>query len=210
MHALTARGQGTKLRIIRAAADLFHKQGIRATTPDEIIEASGTGKGQFYHYFKNKDGLIHEVLLWHIDAIKSGTAIINYDITSWADLDTWFRAHVKLQKTFGMTRGCPFGTAANEVTEKDQLLRRDLDAIFELIKDRLCRFFSAEQAAHRLEADAKAERLADFCIATLQGAMLIGKVRRDSRVVDSSIDEALKHLKSYATDLSAVPSSALS
>jgi AcrR family transcriptional regulator len=56
------RGAETRLRIIRAAADLFHKQGARATSPDEIIEASRTGKGQFYHYFKSKEGLIHEVL----------------------------------------------------------------------------------------------------------------------------------------------------
>jgi len=33
--------------MIRAAADLFHKQGVRATSPDQIIEASATGKGQF-------------------------------------------------------------------------------------------------------------------------------------------------------------------
>jgi AcrR family transcriptional regulator len=40
-----------------AAADLFHKQGVHATSPDEVIEASNTGKGQFYHYFKSKEGL---------------------------------------------------------------------------------------------------------------------------------------------------------
>jgi AcrR family transcriptional regulator len=51
---MSMKGDETKLRILHAAADLFHKQGIRATSPDEIIEASRTGKGQFYHYFKNK------------------------------------------------------------------------------------------------------------------------------------------------------------
>ena len=35
-----------KLRIIRVAADLFHKQGARATSPDEIIEASGKGRSR--------------------------------------------------------------------------------------------------------------------------------------------------------------------
>jgi AcrR family transcriptional regulator len=64
------RGAQTRLRIIRAAADLFHQKGARATSPDEVIEASQTGKGQFYHYFKNKEGLIHEVLQTHLDAIK--------------------------------------------------------------------------------------------------------------------------------------------
>jgi AcrR family transcriptional regulator len=56
------RGADTRMRIIRTAADLLHRQGARSTSPDEIIEASRTGKGQFYHYFKSKEGLIHEVL----------------------------------------------------------------------------------------------------------------------------------------------------
>jgi AcrR family transcriptional regulator len=71
----SAKGAETRLRIIRAASDLFHKQGIRLTSPDDVIEASGTGKGQFYHYFENKEGLVHGVLQYHLDAIKTGTKL---------------------------------------------------------------------------------------------------------------------------------------
>ena len=63
MTERSRRGEQTRMRIIRAAADLFHQKGARATSPDEIIEASRTGKGQFYHYFKNKEGLVHEAFL---------------------------------------------------------------------------------------------------------------------------------------------------
>jgi hypothetical protein len=37
MKAHSKKGADTRLRIIRAAADLFHKQGVRATSPDQII-----------------------------------------------------------------------------------------------------------------------------------------------------------------------------
>jgi AcrR family transcriptional regulator len=87
MNARSAKGAETRLRIIRAAADLFHKQGVRATSPDQIIEASGTGKGQFYHYFKSKEGLVHEVLHSHLEAIISGRAPLSYEIKSWRDLE---------------------------------------------------------------------------------------------------------------------------
>ena len=36
----SARGAETRLRIIQAAAELFKKQGVGATSPDQIIEAS--------------------------------------------------------------------------------------------------------------------------------------------------------------------------
>src|SRR5262249_17571145 len=110
MKARSTKGAETRLRIITAAADLFHKQGVRATSPDQIIEKSGTGKGQFYHYFKNKEGLVHEVLQSHLDAIRDGTAPLNYNIEAWQDLERWFRTQIELQRSFQMSRGCPFGT----------------------------------------------------------------------------------------------------
>ena len=49
-----------------------------------------------------------------------------------------------------------------------------------------------------LAEEANEEQLADFCLATIQGAMLLGKIRRDSRPVETAVREALVHLKGYA------------
>ena len=54
MRPKSAKGTETRAKIIRTAADLFHERGVGATSPDDVIEASNTGKGQFYHYFKSK------------------------------------------------------------------------------------------------------------------------------------------------------------
>ena len=191
------RGAETRLRIIHTAADLFHKQGARATSPDEIIEASRTGKGQFYHYFKSKEGLIHEVLQNYLDEIKKGASRVNYEINGWKDLEKWFSAQVELQKNYEMTRGCPFGTLGNEVTENDELVRQDLSLIFEVIKNKLAAFFVREKARGNLSRRADAARIADFCIASMQGAMLMGKIKRSSETVETTVREALAHLKSY-------------
>jgi AcrR family transcriptional regulator len=197
MRARSAKGAQTKLQIIRAAADLFHQQGVRATSPDEVIQASGTGKGQFYHYFKNKEGLVHEVLQAHLEEIKAGTARVKYDLASWQDLEQWFIAQLDAQKSFSMTRGCPFGTIGNEITENDELIRQDLCLIFEVVKHKLAAFFIKEKASGRLAEEADEERLADFCIATIQGAMLMGRIRRNSQPVETSVREAMTHLKRY-------------
>ena len=49
--------RNTRGRIINAAWSLFYEQGYEDTTIDEIVEASGTSKGSFYHYFEGKDAL---------------------------------------------------------------------------------------------------------------------------------------------------------
>jgi len=198
MKTRFAKGAETRLRIIRTAADLFHKQGVRATSPDEIIEASRTGKGQFYHYFKSKEGLIHEVLQAHLDAIRNGTAPLEYEISSWKGLERWFLSHVELQKSYGMTRGCPFGTVGNEVTENDELVRQDLSLIFEVMKNKLAAFFLQEKSQGRLMKTVDPEQMADFCIACIQGGMLLGKVKRSSQTVETTVQEAFAHLKSYS------------
>lgn len=198
MRPRSAKGAETKAKIIRTAADLFHERGVGATSPDDVIEASKTGKGQFYHYFKSKEGLVHEVLQTHLHAIKSGTAPVNYEISTWRDLESWFFAQLELQKRFGMRRGCPFGTIGNELREGDELIRQDLSLIFEVMKTKLASFFIREKAKSRLSKDAKEDQLADFCIAAVQGAMLMGKIQRSSEVTEASLREALVHLRRYA------------
>jgi AcrR family transcriptional regulator len=197
MTARSRRGKEARLRILRVAADLFHKQGVRATSPDEVIEASATGKGQFYHYFKSKEGLVHEVLQAHLEAIRTGTAPFSYEIHSWQDLERWFQAHLGVQEGFRMTRGCPFGTVGNEVTENDELIRQDLSLIFEVVKHKLAAFFLKEKAQGRLLSEANEDRMADFCLAAIQGAMLLGKIKRNSGPVATTVQEVMLHLKRY-------------
>jgi TetR/AcrR family transcriptional regulator, transcriptional repressor for nem operon len=142
---------------------MFHKQGVGATSPDEILEASRSGKGQFYLYFGSKEGLVHAVLQSYIKGAETSTSLINYEVGSREDLERRFASHIELQKI------SHFGTVGNGVTDKDELIRQDLSHIFEIVKNKLRAFFIREKAQGRLAADADEDRLADFCIATTQG-----------------------------------------
>lgn len=69
----------TKSRIVTAAWQLFYKYGYDNTTIDDIVEASNTSKGSFYHYFESKDALLgslsvlfdekYEEIMEDIDAV---------------------------------------------------------------------------------------------------------------------------------------------
>jgi oligoribonuclease (3'-5' exoribonuclease) len=103
-----------------------------------------------------------------------------------------------------MTRGCPFGTLGNEATVNDELIRQDVSLIFEVIKNKLAAFFVKEKAKGKLAKQADPERMADFCISSIQGAMLMGKIKRSSKTVETSIAEALAHLKRYSIKVSSL------
>lgn len=54
----TKKSKNTKKKIVSAAWKLFYDQGYDSTTVDDIVDASGTSKGSFYHYFEGKDALL--------------------------------------------------------------------------------------------------------------------------------------------------------
>jgi TetR/AcrR family transcriptional repressor of nem operon len=181
--------------MLQVARDLFHAQGVAATSPDQVIEVSETGKGQFYYYFKSKEGLVHAVLQRYLEEIRAGENPVYFEIEGWTDLERFFFAHLEMQRRFRMTRGCPFGTIGNGVTEKDELIRQDLNLIFEVMTGNLAAFFIREKAAGRLSKDVDERQLADFCIAAVQGATLMGKVKRSVETVESTIRAALEHIR---------------
>lgn len=55
------RRQSTKSRIVKAAWSLFYRKGYDNTTVEDIINASKTSKGTFYHYFKGKESLLNSL-----------------------------------------------------------------------------------------------------------------------------------------------------
>ncbi len=59
---LTSRGAATRNRIVLAAAELMHVQGVAATTIDDVLAASATSKSQFYQHFDDKSELVYEVI----------------------------------------------------------------------------------------------------------------------------------------------------
>jgi AcrR family transcriptional regulator len=52
----------TRDRLIQAAMDVFAQRGYHGTTVDDIVAASVTSKGAFYHYFPSKQGIFVNLL----------------------------------------------------------------------------------------------------------------------------------------------------
>jgi AcrR family transcriptional regulator len=70
-----------RARILVAAGDLFHKQGIRGVGVEAIAEAAQTNKMTLYRYFASKDELITEWV----------RGIIAHKEEDWKDLDAKHR-----------------------------------------------------------------------------------------------------------------------
>ena len=196
MKTKTIQKGDTRLRMIQAAQELFHRQGIHATSVDQILRKSGTGKSQFSHYFKTKDGLVHDVLQNLHAWLRGDDAPVNYGVKTWEDLEEWLRFFVKAQRRLGCDRSCPVGTIGNDLSDDQELLRQDVRLIFEWIRGQLARFFAERKATGELAAPIDPDALADFCIVTVQGGLLMGKIKRENAPFENAVTHALAYLKS--------------
>ena len=185
-----------KTKMIHAAIDLFHRQGIAATSVDQILERSGTGKSQFSHYFKTKEGLVHAALTHLHNVIKSGEAQTGYDITSWKEMDQWFQSFIDFQKSVNFERSCPIGTIGNDVIDTQESLRKEVVEFFSWSRGRLAYFFEERKNAGELLPKVDPKALADFCIAIMQGGMLLTKINRNSDMFENAAGQARAYIKS--------------
>jgi TetR/AcrR family transcriptional regulator, transcriptional repressor for nem operon len=192
---VTGKGARTRERILDTAAVLFHQRGINATSLGDVLRASNTGKGQFYQHFAGRDELVNRVLERNGQVVRSATT----PIETWHDLRSWMEGYARRQQESGYLLGCPIGTAAYALQPQQEAPRRTIEGIFDGMRDQLSAFFRREHRAGRLAREARPRALADFAIAAVQGALILGLVERGRRPVRAVIDEAYAHLASYAT-----------
>lgn len=64
------RRNARRLQILDAAWRCFEREGLHATTMDDIVRASGLSAGAVYSYFKNKDELILAALTTSLAGLR--------------------------------------------------------------------------------------------------------------------------------------------
>lgn len=190
------RPVATKQRMLEVAFDLFHAKGIHATSVDEILERSGTGKSQFYHYFGSKDGIIQAVVERFERRMQSGELPGPEVVRNIEDLATWFSAFLEFQRASGCVRSCPMATIAGGLGDEQEPIRAIIQRIFAESRGVLVRFFAEMLDQQRIAGSGTADELADFCYAIMHGGLIVSCVQRDPAPFEHAIKHALSYVRS--------------
>src|SRR5437879_6262778 len=67
---------GKRDRLVAAAIELVHRQGIERTTLAEIAKAADVPAGNVYYYFKTKDDVIAAIIDSHAQEVMTTLAAI--------------------------------------------------------------------------------------------------------------------------------------
>lgn len=195
----TRHGRETKRRIIAVAAELMYERGVSATSVEDVLAASRTGKSQFYHYLSSKEELVAEVLNHQLDQIIEQQSLFPLD--TWAGIHAWFDALIAEHETKRGFHGCPLGSIVNEVLGQSDYLRIRAADAFASWESSLAAGLQTMRAQGRLRKDADPATLAEVTIAILQGGYLLSSAKRDQRPMRNALAAGLSHLSSFASPL---------
>src|SRR6266446_7422512 len=191
----TAKGRATRARILQAAAELLAEKGAAGMSLDDVRARTGASRSQLYHYFDDRDDLVHAVINVTVDAVLGRQGELLNHLDSWAGIDRWFDFMVRHQIAQQARGGCPIGSLAGQLAESDPEARAAIAAGFDrweaLIREGLTRM----KARGKLRKDADPAALATATMASIQGGLLLTQVRRDPLQVRIALNAARNNLR---------------
>ena len=195
---VTDKGRATRDRILDTATELIFEHGVAGTTVDDVRAAAKVSKGQLYHYFADKDELIHAVIDRTIQQVLDAQPRLA-KLSTWTAISNWLDDLVQLQVQRHAVGGCPIGSLAGELAETDELTRAELAAGFDRWEAPLRQGLERMRADGKLRRNADPARLATATLAAIQGGLVLTQTRRDPQQLRIALDAAYAYLRSFAS-----------
>jgi TetR/AcrR family transcriptional regulator, transcriptional repressor for nem operon len=187
----TVRGRATRERIVRAAAELVSERGIAGTTLDDVRELAHASKSQLYLYFPDREHLLRAVAESTCDNVLETQADALAGFDSFAGIERYLNAIVVLQVERN-TPGCPIGSLAGQLAERDEASRLILADGLERWELSLRAGLETMAARGDLRAGANSALLASQTLMLLQGGLLLSQVHRDPAQMRIAADAVLE------------------
>jgi len=167
-------------QILRAGLPVMFRCGYHAASVRDICTAAGAPQGSFTNHFRSKEAFAVEVLDRYFDylqglvaqALKDETLTPRQRLKQYLDIITG-----KLERD-GWAVGCLIGDLSLEASSHSKRLRERLNAIFQEWRTPFASCIAAAQSAGEIDSQFDATELAEFLLASWEGAILRMKVER--------------------------------
>ena len=166
--------------ILDAGLKVMIRSGYNGSSVRDIVGAAGAPPGSFTNHFRSKEEFACEVLDRYFHHVKGlvAQALDDASLTPRARLRRYLDIIAGRLKDDGWGRGCLIGDLSLEASASSEPLRTRLAEIFQAWKAPFAACIAEAQLAGEIAADFEAADLADFLLASWQGAILRMKVER--------------------------------
>jgi TetR/AcrR family transcriptional repressor of nem operon len=172
--------------ILQAGLHVMFRSGYRGASVRDICAAADAPQGSFTNHFRSKEAFAKEVLDRYFDylkrlvaqALKDETLTPRQRLKRYLDIIT-----DKLERDRWMV-GCLIGDLSLEASSHSKRLRNRLEAIFQEWRTLFASCIAAAQSAGEIDSKFDATELAEFLLASWEGAILRMKVERSPAALE--------------------------
>ncbi|MER6534567.1 TetR/AcrR family transcriptional regulator [Streptomyces sp. 900105755] len=182
-------------RAVEAAMNAFRRKGFEGTSVQDLVDATGVGRGSLYAAFGSKEGLY----LAAMDRYRERHALPLVEVLRQGApgrelLREALVAAVDEIARDGSRRACLIVGAAMERIAHDPQVAAHVRSTTELLEDALAEVVAEAQAAGQLSGRRGARDLARYLVVTLHGLRVMGAIAPDRDALMAVVDVALDAL----------------
>ncbi|PYN27332.1 MAG: TetR family transcriptional regulator [Candidatus Rokuibacteriota bacterium] len=196
----TREGRSTREAILEAASRLIHVHGYNHTSLDDVLRESNVGKGNFYYHFKSKEELGYAILDQIIGSFLERTlepCFSDPQGRALTQIRCFLDRVLEMQRERNCVGGCPLGNLALELSDVHEGFRGRLASVFAAWRERLTLALRTAQSQGAVGSECRPEAVADFLVASLEGAILLTKLTKNIAVMEQCVVEMKRYLSLF-------------
>jgi TetR/AcrR family transcriptional repressor of nem operon len=181
--------------IADAAIEIFMSKGYRATSIQDVVEATNIQPGSLYGAFGSKSGLF-EAVLDRYDATSPVLSVVEHSETA-PPKETIVRLLEDIARGRPLVkrpRGCLITNSATELAGADAAMAARVRKSLQRLEDALCRLVERGQESGEFTNGQPARDLARYLVTVIQGLQVMTKVEPDRAVLKNVVRTALSVL----------------
>ena len=189
-----------KQEFLDSARRLVQARGFSGTSVDAVCEDTGTTKGAFFHYFRDKEELGIELLRYFRESGRSALRAGGH--AGERDPRRRLRRYLAhLESVYAADRrfrdGCLYAIFAYESADPRSEVRRLCAAAIDEWLDAAAGELKAVFSMLRARPAVRARELAEFLLAAIEGALIVSRTAG----AGGAMKRALAHFRRYAESL---------
>jgi len=188
----------SKEKILESARDLFHLNGYKNTSIEDILKSSGVTKSNFYYHFKSKEELgllILEIRIREYEVKFLTDTLGNTSISPEKRLKNYYKKVTSFHKDLNCRGGCPFGNLALEMSDINENFRLRLSAFFNHWQKIIEGCIKEGIKKKEFRDDLSSKSISQLILSHLEGTIMMVKTHRSISPLSNVSKTIIKLIK---------------
>ncbi len=182
--------------VLDKAVETFWSRGYEATSIQDLVESMGIHRGSLYAAFRDKQGLFLTVLdRYRKVVVRKLLDLLESDPSGKAAIGKFFAAVVEHVLTGGPLRGCLVTNSAVERGLSDPETAKKVRFCLRQLEDGFYGTLQRAQGTGEIDQGRDLRALSRYLTSSLQGLLVIGKIRTDRGALEDVVEVTLQALE---------------